>query len=222
MKTDLEIQKDVMAELQWDPVLGSTQIGVSVKKGVVMLSGIVDSYYKKLLAEKAAKRVSGVNAVAEEITVQIAGTSKRTDVDIAEAVLRALEWDSIVDENQVKVLVENGVVTLEGEVEWHFQRELASKAIQRLVGVTRIINNLRVKTGISVKNMEQALARAFHRSATVDSKAIKIEAVGDKIILRGTVRSLAESADAEKIAWSTPGVMHVENNLVINSGVAVY
>lgn len=222
MKTDVEIQKDVMAELQWEPALGSTEIGVSVKKGVVMLSGVVDSYFKKLLAEKAAKRVNGVNAVAEDINVQIPGSNKRSDVDIAAAVVHALKWDSTVDESKIKVVVENGVVTLEGEVEWYFQRESAYKATQKLLGITRIINNIRVKTHISVKNIEQKIANAFHRSATIDSNAIRIEVIGDKVILRGTVRSFAERSDAEKTAWSSPGVMNVDNKLVIDSGVTVY
>ena len=222
MKTDLEIQKDVMAELQWEPALGSTEIGVSVKNGVVILSGVTDSYYKKVLAEKAAKRVNGVNAVAEEIIVRLPGRSPRRAVALAQAVVNALAWDSTVDEKNVKVVVENGVVTLEGEVEWHFQRESASKAIHRLVGITRIINNLRVKTRINVKDIEHNIVKAFHRSATVDSRAVKIEVLGDKVILKGTVRSFAERSDAEKMAWSSPGVMSVDNKLVIDSGVMVY
>jgi len=211
-----------MAELLWEPALGSTEIGVSVKKGIVVLSGIVDSYYKKVLAEKAAKKVSGVSAVAEEIIVKVPGSSQRSDVDIAEAVVRALAWDSTVDEKDVKVVVESGVVTLEGEVEWQFQKEAAYKAIQRLVGVSRIINNLRVKTKVNAHDVEQKIAQAFQRSAIIDSRKVTAEVLGGKVILTGTVRSFAEKNDAEKTVWSSPGVVSVENRLVIDSGVTMY
>ena len=210
-----------MAELLWQPALGSAEIGVSVKNGVVMLSGIVDSYYKKLLAEKAAKRVSSVNAVAEEIIVKVPGTQKRTDVDIAEAVIHALAWDSTVDEKKVRVMVEDGIVTLEGEVEWYLERESAYKAIQKLVGIKRIINNIRVRTKIAPGDVEKNIFLAFHRSATIDSKKVNVEVAGDKVTLRGTVRSFSEKNDAEKTAWATPGVASVENHLVIDSNLEI-
>jgi len=222
MKTDFEIQQDVMAELLWEPALNGTQIGVSVNQGIVMLSGVVDTYYKKVLAEKATKKVSGVKAVAEEITVSVRGGKTHTDVDIAKAVVNALEWNSSIDDSKIKVQVENGEVTLDGEVEWNFQKISAQKAVENLAGVRHIINNLHVKNRVVVNDVKQKIALAFLRHATLDSDKIKVEVVGDKVILSGTVRSFAEKRDAERTSWSSPGVMHVENNLEIDSEIVIY
>ncbi|MGZ3884960.1 MAG: BON domain-containing protein [Bacteroidia bacterium] len=222
MKTDAEIQKDVMAELKWEPSLNGNEIGVSVKQGVVMLSGVIDSYYKKVMAEKAAKRVAGVKAVAEEITVKVPGSKTVTDVDIAQAAINALKWNSTVDETKIKVQVENGEVTLEGEVEWNFQKVSARKAVENLNGVCCIINNIRVKNKIVAKDVEQKITQAFQRNANIDADKVKVEVLGDKVTLKGTVRSFAERQDAEKTAWASPGVMSVENKLVIDSGVLMY
>lgn len=222
MKTDFEIQQDVMAELLWEPALNGTQIGVSVNQGIVMLSGVVDTYYKKVLAEKATKKVSGVKAVAEEITVSVRGGKTHTDVDIAKAVVNALEWNSSIDDSKIRVQVENGEVTLDGEVEWNFQKISAQKAVENLAGVRHIINNLHVKNRVVVNDVKQKIALAFLRHATLDSDKIKVEVVGDKVILSGTVRSFAEKRDAERTTWSSPGVMHVENNLEIDSEIVIY
>lgn len=222
MKTDFEIQQDVMAELLWEPALNGTQIGVSVNQGVVMLSGVVDTYYKKVLAEKATKKVSGVKAVAEEITVSVRGGKTHTDVDIAKAVVNALEWNSSIDDSKIKVQVENGEVTLDGEVEWNFQKISAQKAVENLAGVRHIINNLHVKNRVVVNDVKQKIALAFLRHATLDSDKIKVEVLGDKVILSGTVRSFAEKRDAERTTWSSPGVMHVENNLEIDPEIVIY
>ena len=222
MKTDFEIQKDVMDELQWEPALHSNEIGVSVTKGVVVLSGIVDSYYKKVLAEKAARKVAGVKAVAEEMDVKVPGSIKITDVDIAEAVLNALKWNSAVDETKIKIKVEKGAVTLEGELEWNFQKISAQKAIEHLLGVCEVTNNLRVKNRVTTNDIKQKIALAFLRQASLDSDKIKIDVNGDKVTLSGTVRSWAEKKDAERTVWSSPGVMWVDNKLVIDSEIAVY
>lgn len=211
-----------MAELLWEPALNGTQIGVSVNQGIVMLSGVVDTYYKKVLAEKATKKVSGVKAVAEEITVSVRGGKTHTDVDIAKAVVNALEWNSSIDDSKIKVQVENGEVTLDGEVEWNFQKISAQKAVENLAGVRHIINNLHVKNRVVVNDVKQKIALAFLRHATLDSDKIKVEVVGDKVILSGTVRSFAEKRDAERTSWSSPGVMHVENNLEIDSEIVIY
>ena len=211
-----------MAELLWEPALNGTQIGVSVNQGIVMLSGVVDTYYKKVLAEKATKKVSGVKAVAEEITVSVRGGKTHTDVDIAKAVINALEWNSSIDDSKIKVQVENGEVTLDGEVEWNFQKISAQKAVENLAGVRHIINNLHVKNRVVVNDVKQKIALAFLRHATLDSDKIKVEVVGDKVILSGTVRSFAEKRDAERTTWSSPGVMHVENNLEIDSEIVIY
>lgn len=222
MKTDAEIQRDVMAELKWEPSLNGAEIGASVKQGVVMLSGVIDSYYKKVMAEKAAKRVAGVKAVAEEITVKVPGSKTVTDMDIAQAVLNALKWNSTVDETKIKVQVENGEVTLEGDAEWNFQKVSAYKAVESLNGVCAIINNIRVKNKVVGRDVEQQITKAFQRNAGIDADKVRVEVQGDKVTLTGTVRSFAERQDAEKTAWASPGVMKVENKLVIDSGVLMY
>jgi osmotically-inducible protein OsmY len=219
MKTDSEIQNDVMDELKWEPFLQSSEIGVSVKSGVVTLSGTVNSYLKKSRAEKAAKRVAGVKAVAEDIEVKYTSDFIKNDTEIAEAVLNALKWHSAIQEEKIKVKVENGVVTLDGEVDWEFQRNSAVLQIENLIGVKRIINNIRIKTSLPLKELKQKISSAFHRSATLDSDKIRIETNGSKVTLNGKVRSWAEKNDAENAVWAAPGVTKVENLLEIESKV---
>jgi osmotically-inducible protein OsmY len=222
MKTDLDIQQDVMAELLWEPGLRVAEIGASVKNGVVILSGIVDSYYKKVLAEKAAKKVAGVKAVAEEIEVRVPGSRKVSDLDIAEAVINSLKWNSTVVEEAINVKVEKGAVTLEGEAEWNFQKESAQKAVENLVGITSIINNIRVINKVSMEDLQEKIDEAFVRSATLDADKIRIDVNGDKVVLSGRVRSFAEKKDAERTVWASPGVMHVINNLEVDSQVVIF
>ena len=215
MKSDLQIQKDVIEELRWEPFLNSSEIGVAVKKGIVTLSGQVDSYSKKLIAEKAAKKVAGVKAIAEDIQVGISPVSRKSDTEIADAVLNALKWHSAVQEEKIKIKVENGMVRLEGEVEWEYQRTSTKTAIENLVGVRGVINLITVKPKITPSEIQQKISSAFHRSATVDSGKITVEVMGNRVILRGQVRSFAEKEDAESAAWNAPGVTSVESNLEI-------
>lgn len=222
MKTDLEIQHDVMAELEWEPGLKDSQVGVSVIHGVVMLSGVVDTYYKKVLAEKATKKVSGVKAVAEEIVVKVPGGKTYTDMDIATAVLSALKWNSTIDESRIDVQVEDGEVTLTGVAEWNFQKVSAQKAVENLLGIRNIVNNIRVQNKIIAQDVKQRISEAFERNAVIDSHKLNVQVAGDKVILTGTVRSFAEKMDAEKTAWASPGVMDVDNRLVVDSGVKIY
>lgn len=222
MKTDLEIQKDVLSELKWEPFITASEIGVAVKNGVVTLSGTVDSYLKKVTAEKAAKRVGGVKAVAEDIVVKTSGALIKNDTQIAEAALNALKWNSAVNEEKIKMKVEDGVVTLDGEVDWEFQKISAQKQIEDLIGVKRIINNVTIKSSIPATDLKLKISNAFHRSATLDSEKIQIETTGSKVILKGTVRSWAEKNDAEKAVWSAPGVNKVDNQLEIKSEVFAY
>jgi osmotically-inducible protein OsmY len=216
MKTDLQIQTDVMDELKWEPYLNSSEIGVAVKNGVVTLSGIVDSYAKKILAEKAAKKIAGVKAVAEDIQVGPSPSFRRTDAEIAEAVLNALKWNDAVREEKIKVKVENGHVRLEGEVEWDYFRNQAYRSVVNLAGVKSVLNLIAVKPSLKSADIEQKISAALHRSATIDSRKITVEVIGNKVILRGTVRSFAEKADAETAAWNAPGVSNVESKLVID------
>ena len=222
MKTDQEIQNDVMDELKWEPFLTASEIGVAVKNGIVTLSGTVDRYAKKIAAETAAKKVNGVKAVAEDIEVKLGTSSKKNDTEIAEAALTALKWHSAMQENKIKISVENGWVTLEGDVDWEFQRNSAKYMVENLIGVVGITNNIKIKTVVASTDVKRKIASAFHRSATVDSEKINITLEGTKVILSGKVRSFAEKKDAENAAWLAPGVNSIENKLEIDSEVLTY
>ena len=215
MKSDVQIQKDVMEELKWEPFLSASEIGVAVKSGIVTLSGLVDSYSKKIAAEKAVKNVAGVRALAEDIQIAVSPAHKKTDAEIAEAVLNALKWHSAVQEEKIKIKVEEGNVRLDGEVEWEYQRSSAKTAIENLSGVRSVINLIKLKPKISSGDIEQKISAAFHRSATVDSGKITVDITGSRVTLRGKVRSIAEKDDAETAAWNAPGVTGVESKLEV-------
>lgn len=216
MKTDSQIQKDVMEELKWEPFINSAEIGVAVKNGIVTLSGQVDSYSKKLYAEKAAKKVFGVKAIAEDIQIGVSPLNQRTDAEIAAEVLNALKWHTAVQEDKIKIKVENGNVRLEGEVEWEYQRASAKAAIENLYGVKSVTNFITLKAKVTTTDIEQKINAAFHRSATIDSEKIHAEVNGSKVTLRGRVRSMAEKDDAEIAAWNAPGVTSVHSLIEIN------
>ncbi len=215
MKNDAQIQQDVLDQLKWDPLLNASEIGVSVKNGVVTLSGNVDSYLKKLEAEKQAKKVMGVKAIAEDIQVGVSPSYKRSDTEIAEAAVNAIKWHTSINEQSIKVKVEDGVITLEGEVDWGYQRESAKNAVVNLIGVRSVINNLTLKQKNAPENLKQKISAAFHRSASIDANKIQVEVEGNKAILKGKVRSFAEKEDAEDAIWSAPGIFRVENKLEV-------
>jgi osmotically-inducible protein OsmY len=222
MKTNDELQRDVIAELKWDPELKSvaTEIGVSVKDGVVTLTGVVDSYRRKIAAEKAAQRVSGVKVVASDIEVKFAFTITHTDTEIAEAVKNALRWNSAVNEDEIEVKVDHGWVYLDGQTEWDFERTAAEKDVENLLGVRGVTNNIALKTKpIDTKDIKSKISAAFHRSATVDSSSITVETSGSSVTLKGKVKSWAERQQAEDVAWSAPGVLNVTNKIDIDVSV---
>jgi len=217
MKSDFQIQKDVMEELEWDPSLRSEEIGVAVRNGVVTLSGTVDSYTKKLAAERNARKVSGVKAIAQDIQLGVSPISYKSDSAIAEAVLNALKWHSGVQENKIKIKVEDGVVKLEGEVEWEYQRANAKIAIENLAGVKTVLNLITVKPQINAGDIHQKITKSFERNAAIDASKIKVEVLGNKIVLSGKVRSYVEKEDAEASAWNAPGVAAVISDIEIET-----
>lgn len=213
MKSDMEIQKDVMDQLMWEPILNAAEIGVSVKHGIVTLTGTVDSFVKKIAAENAVRKVAGVKAVAEEILVGISPEFKKSDTEIAEAVLYALKWNISVPYKKIQVKVEDGYVSLDGEVTWEFQRLAAKRTVEQLVGVKAVYCFITLKPIVTPANIKNKITRAFERSATIDAGKINVEVLDGKVILSGKVRSFAEQEDAIDAAWSAPGVKEVFNRL---------
>jgi osmotically-inducible protein OsmY len=214
-RTDEEIQRDVIAELRWDARVKPNEIGVQVKGGVVTLTGWVDSYMKKWAADEAAHRVKGVKAVANDVEVRLPGDSQRTDADIAAAVVQALESDASMRLEKLDVTVAKGWVTLQGEVEWQYQKEDAERVVRRITGVKGVTNLIAVKPRVTPSELQKKIEDALVRNAATDAERIQIEVQGGKVILKGTVRSWAERQEAERVAWLAPGVTQVENRITV-------
>lgn len=215
MKTNSQLQKDVQDAIQWEPILHAAEIGVIVNDGVVTLTGTVDNYAKKLQAEKAAKGVAGVKAIVENIEVKLAGSQKRNDVDIAEDVIFALKTDLLVPDEKVQVKVENGWVTLEGNVHWDFQRAAAKRAINNIQGVHGVFNHLKIKSELNDELEKKSIEGALTRSWINDSN-IRVHVTGRTVRLTGTVDSIHQKEEASRIAWKTPGIWHVDNDLIVD------
>ncbi|MEP6928781.1 MAG: BON domain-containing protein [Flavobacterium sp.] len=221
MKTNEELQRDVQNAIKWEPLLHAAEIGVTVKDGVVTLTGIVDGYYKKKEAETAAKNVSGVKAVVEEIEIKYSNTFTKTDNDIANEVLKALKDNWAVAEDHVKVKVEDGWVTLEGELTWNFQRQDAKTAISFLPGVKGVTNEIKIKSDIKDAIEKKEVEKALARSWSLNAKDITVTVNGTNVKLTGFVDSVYQKDQAEKIVWKTPGIWSIDNDLVVEYDYAM-
>ena len=218
MKMDTELQRDIMNELKWEPTIHAAEIGVGVKDGVVTLSGDVDSYSKKWAIDRAVRRVLGVKAVAGEIKVSLPVSYKRTDEDVARSATNVLNWNFLVPNDRVKVKVQDGLITLTGDVDWYYQKEHAENAVRHLIGVVGVSNSITIKPKVpTVKAFEvkNGIEDALKRNARLlrDAEKIQVEISGSKVILRGSVGSWADFDEAGHAAYCAPGVSQVENNL---------
>lgn len=218
VRSDEDIQQDVLEELSWEAEVQPNEIGVAVNDGIVTLTGRVDSFPKKWAAERAAQRVRGVVAVANDVEVRLPGSAERTDADIAAAAARALDWDALIPPGRAKVTVSKGWVTLDGTVEWQFQRRAAERAVRRLTGVRGVTNLIKVKPKVqpAESELKRRIEDALVRNAETDADRITVDVDGGKVILNGHVRSWAERDAAERAAWSAPGVTEVVNRITVH------
>jgi osmotically-inducible protein OsmY len=216
MKSDSEIERDVKDELSWNPDLDATDIAVSVKRGVVTLTGFVRSYTDKFEAEAAAKRVSGVVAIANDIEVRMPSVDERPDPEIARDAVAAIKSQLPISSEKIKVIVKNGWITLEGQVEWQYQRSTAEHSVRRIKGLKGVSNMIQLKPHAQPSEIKRKIQEAFRRNAEVDSNRIIVEADGGVVTLKGTVRSWVEREEAERAAWAAPGVTSVVDQIVVS------
>jgi len=216
MKSNADLQKDVQDAIKWEPLLNAAEIGVTAKDGVVSLTGVVDSYTKKMEAENAAKKVIGVKAVVEKIEIRFPSSWSKTNAEIASEVLAALKSSWSVPNDKVTVKVEDGWVTLEGELAWNYQKEAAKSAVSSLMGVKGVTNDIKIKSeshdAIEQKDVENAIGRSW----SIDNNDIQVKVSGTTVTLSGTVNSWYQKEEAGRIAWKTPGIWHVKNELAVD------
>lgn len=216
MRSDSEIKEDVEEELGWDPDIDATDIGVSVRDGIVTLSGFVRSYNQKLRAESDAKRIAGVLGVANDIEVRLPVVNRRPDPDIARDAVTELQSELPYSSEHIKVIVKDGWITLEGRLEWNYQRDRAAEAVRKVRGVKGVINLIELKPRISPTDIRRNIEEAFRRNAEIDANRVQVEANDGEVILKGTVRSWIEREEAERVAWAAPGVRKVEDRITIS------
>jgi osmotically-inducible protein OsmY len=215
MTSDRELQTSVLDELKWEPGVKATDIGATVKDGVVTLEGTVDSFAEKWAAERAVKRLPGVRTLAVELEVKLPGSSERTDADIARAAENALEWNIAVPSKRITVTAEKGFLTLEGEVDWQFQKSATEEAVRYLTGVKGVTNLITIKPKVAAADVKDKIEAALKRNALLDAQQIKVQADGGKVTLSGSVHSWAERDEAEDAAWAAPGVSAVKDLITV-------
>ena len=216
MRSDREIERDVREELNWDPDLDADDIAISVKDGVVTLAGFTRSYSDRLEAERAAKRVAGVHAVANDIEVRLPSIDQRPDPDIARDAIASLKAQLPLSHENIKVIVKDGWLTLEGTVEWQYQKTTAENAVRKVKGVKGVTNVISLKPKVEPTDIQRRIQEAFKRNAEVDANRITVETHGSEVILKGTVRSWIEREEAERVAWSAPGITRVDDRIVVS------
>lgn len=216
MKTDHQLKQDVMAELAWDPSIKADQIGVAVQGGVVTLSGHIDTFIEKAAVEKALRRVSGVRAIALELDVKLSALHRRNDTELATAVAHALEWHTSISHDALRFTVENGWVTLTGELDWEYQRSSAEQAVRHLVGVRGVSNEIQLKVRVTPTGVLTQIEQALKRQAERESHRIQVEVKDGTVTLRGSVHNWHERDAAAGAAWSAPGVRSVVNDIRID------
>ena len=215
MRTDDDIKRDVENELKWDPDIDSSDIGIAVKDGAVTLSGFARSFRQRRKAEEDATRVRGVKGVANDVEVRVPLIDKRPDPEIVREIIAQLKAELPYAADTIKAVVNDGHVTLKGEVEWDYQRRRAADTALRVSGVTGLTNEIEIKPKVKPEELKRKIEDAFKRSAEVDAQRVAVEAEGSKVVLRGTVRSWAEREEAERVAWLAPGVTYVDNRINI-------
>lgn len=215
MLNNMELQKKVLEALDWEPSLDASRIGVAASGGVVTLTGQVQSYADRFTAERVVKQMTGVKGLANDLEVRLPGDARRTDTDLASAAVKALEWDVQVPQQKIKLRVADSWVTLEGQVEWQFQREASERAVRHLLGVRGVSNQITLMVRVTPTDLKNRIEAAFKRNAELDARKIRVETRGSTVVLDGTVHSWAERDQAERAVWAAPGVAAVEDHLAV-------
>jgi len=215
-KNNEELQKDVQDAIKWEPLLNAAEIGVTAKDGIITLTGVVNSLTKKTEAEDAAKNVRGVRAVVEKIEIKFDGAGIKNDNEIANEILNAFKWNWSIPNDKIKVKVEDGWVTLEGELQWYFQKQSAKKGVSNLIGVKHVINNIIIKSSGIEEVSKINIERALERNLYINDRHIRVNVSGSEVKLEGTVGSWYEKDEAARISWNAPGVSSVENELIVD------